>query len=99
MQNEFNDAARRDPQLWRIAKKRASFKYHLTSYLLVNGFLWMLWLFTTDNINFDGRMPWPAFTTFGWGIGLFFHFMGAYVNAGNSLAEQEYLKLTREKNI
>ena len=32
----------RDKQLWRIAKKRAGFKKHLASYIIVNGFLWAM---------------------------------------------------------
>ena len=36
----------KDPQRWRIAKRRASFKRHLAVYIVVNLFLWLVWFFT-----------------------------------------------------
>lgn len=38
----------KDPQLWDIAQRRASFKRHFTTYLIVNAFLWAVWYFTGD---------------------------------------------------
>ena len=53
----------RDKHLWRIAKKRAGFKKHLASYIIVNGFLWSVWYFTQGNNDFEemheGNFPWP----------------------------------------
>ncbi len=85
----------RDPQLWQLAQRRASFKSHLTSYLIVNGFLWILWFFSDGERH--GTLPWPAWSTLGWGIGLFFHYMGAYVNTGKNSVEKEYDKLQQNK--
>lgn len=88
--------AGKDPQLWQLAQRRASFKYHLLTYLAVNAFFWAVWFFTGSHHDHSG-LPWPVWPAFGWGLGLFFHFLGAYVNPKGNLAEKEYEKLTRNK--
>ena len=82
----------KDPELWEIAKKRASFKTHLITYVLVNAFLWALWFFTRSNAHAPGY-PWPIWTTLGWGIGLAMHYASAYIFPGINSVEQEYNKL------
>ncbi len=48
-------------------KAKQDFKVHLTSYLVVNGFLVVLWVVT-------GRgYFWPIWPILGWGVGLMFH--------------------------
>ena len=83
-----------DAHLWEIAKRRASFKYHLATYIIINLFLWTLWVFSNDGGN---RYPWPVWTTGGWGIGLFFHYLGAYVFPQENSVQKEYEKLLKEK--
>lgn len=97
MENEKQQQAPKDEVLWEIAKKRASFKTHLTTYLVVNGFLWALWVFQSRG---DSRVdyPWPIWTTLGWGIGLVFHYLAAYVYPRHNSVEKEYEKLKREQN-
>ena len=75
----------KDPVLWETAQKRASFKSHLLTYVIVNAFLWGIWYFTghqreitIDNWN-SRHYPWPIWSTLGWGVGLAFHFAGAYI--------------------
>ncbi|HYC29939.1 MAG TPA: 2TM domain-containing protein [Chitinophagaceae bacterium] len=85
----------KDPQLWQTASRRASFKRHLATYLIINVFLWVLWYLTDGDVN-DNGIPWPAWTTFGWGIGLLFHYLGAYVNTGYGSVEREYDKLKNQ---
>ena len=88
----------RDPHLWEIAKRRASFKHHLGTYLVINCFLWAIWFFTGSNEYSRGNnYPWPVWSTLGWGIGLLFHFLGAYVNPKQNGVEREYEKLLRNK--
>jgi hypothetical protein len=87
----------KDPHLWEIAKKRASFKYNVATYVVVNIFLWAIWWFTGSRSYGDHHLPWPVWPTFGWGIGLVFHYLGAYVFSREDGAEKEYEKLTRNK--
>lgn len=94
----------KDPLLWEFAQKRASFKTHAISYIIVNAFLWSVWYFTGNhftensfNGNFENDYPWPIWTTIGWGIGLAFHFSAAYVFPRANAAEREYEKLKSNK--
>ncbi len=86
----------KDPQLWYLARKRASFKSHLIIYLIVNAGLWLLWYFTGGRTYGTG-IPWPVWSTLGWGIGLASHYVGAYVNTSNTSVEDEYNKLSTQK--
>jgi hypothetical protein len=95
----------KDPALWDIAQKRASFKRHLATYLVINAFLWVLWYFTgrhsaieidADDMHWN-YFPWPLWTTIGWGIGLAFHFAGAYIYPHANTVEKEYQKLQNKK--
>jgi hypothetical protein len=84
----------KDEKLWAIAQKRADFKKKLFTYLIVNGFLWLIWLFTNQNNSGNySNIPWPIWPTLGWGIGIAFQYFDAYNKAGNSLADKEYEKL------
>ena len=94
----------KDPILWEIAQKRASFKSHLLTYLIVNGFFWCLWYFTGDHYDTDTgfgkfawQFAWPVWPMLGWGIGLAFHFAGAYVFPKANSVEREYEKLKNHK--
>ena len=97
--DNYNDsqAPGRDPQLWEIAKRRASFKTHLATYIVINLFLWAIWFFTGDSDVRVNKYPWPVWSTLGWGVGLFFHFLGAYVFPRENSVEKEYEKLMRNK--
>ncbi|HUR09754.1 MAG TPA: 2TM domain-containing protein [Flavitalea sp.] len=87
----------RDPQLWQIAKRRASFRYHLFVYVIVNLFLWSIWYFGNDQGN-QSDYPWPVWSTMGWGIGILFHFLGAYVFPKENSVEREYNRLLKKNN-
>jgi len=80
--NLFNTASGnepKDPELWKIAQKRASFKSHLTVYIIMNIFFWLLWYFSDNTNAGNDRVPWPVWPMLGWGIGVVFHYLGAYV--------------------
>ena len=87
----------KDPNLWQLAQRRASFKRHLATYLVINLFLWVLWYFTKGMYDSDYNgyniLPWPIWPMVGWGIGLTFHYISAYVSTGFSSVEREYNKL------
>jgi hypothetical protein len=75
--------------LWHIAKKRAHFKKGLISYLLVNAFLWAIYLINVKHNSY----PWPLWVMLGWGIGLAFSYADAYHTNSVFSVEKEYEKL------
>jgi hypothetical protein len=84
----------KDEILWKQAKKRVSFKKQLAMYLVINAFLWALWFFTGRPYKNDAFVPWPAWCSLGWGIGLIFSFIDAYVFVNKvDAVEREYEKL------
>ena len=92
----------KDPQLWRMAQKRAQFKKHLTTYIIINGFFWVIW-FIGDfmqfgNEHYGSSYPWPIWPMLGWGIGLAFNYFEAYHGDKNTLADREYEKLKQEQD-
>jgi hypothetical protein len=90
----------KDPALWEIAQRRASFKVHFITYIIVNGFFWALWLFGGQRYGngFEARhYMWPVWPMLGWGVGLAFHFAGAYLFPKVNLVENEYQKLKNKQ--
>lgn len=88
MQNE------KDTELWALAQRRVAFKYHLTAYIIMSCFFWGLWFFAGHDAR-DG-FPWPIYPMMGWGIGLLFHFLSAYVFGKSTSIEKEYEKLKQQ---
>jgi len=89
----------RDENLWRIARKRASFRRHFYTFIIINGFFWGIWWITVGrNSGFSGY-PWPVWITLTWGIGLAFNYFNAYHGSGEDLAHEEYEKLKRDREI
>ncbi|MDP1799748.1 MAG: 2TM domain-containing protein [Bacteroidota bacterium] len=94
MENIQTDKER---MLWKQAKKRVGFRNHLLSYLLVNTMLWVMWF--VNGREMEEGLPWPIFCTLGWGFGLLWHFMGAFVfNNKLSQVEKEFEKLKAKNN-
>jgi hypothetical protein len=88
----------KDPELWRVAKKRAGFKASFYTYLVVNGFLWVLWFITSRDDNDAGILgAWPIWSTIGWGIGILFQYQDAYKDPKGGMVEREYEKLKKER--
>lgn len=79
----------KDPQLWREAKARMGFRLHFTMYLCVIILMWSAWAYSGTHTH-----PWPIYLMFGWGIGILFHFLGAY-RYFDKLTENEYRKLKK----
>ncbi len=80
----------KDEMLWRIAKKRASFRKSLASYLVINAFLTAVWYFTAQTYF------WPIWCMFGWGIGILFQYADAYHDNHAFSTQKEYEKLVNE---
>ncbi len=67
----------------RRVKAKLGFYWHLASYVIVNGFLILIYL-VTGPIPGLYSYPWFVWPMFGWGIGLLFHFLGVFVFSGSS---------------
>ena len=88
----------KDPQLWQMARKRAGFKRHLTTYIIINAFLWAIWYLTSSAYEGRTHIPWPVWPALGWGIGLVSHYFNVYVNDGSNEIEKEYNRLKNKQN-
>ncbi len=106
MEENQNNTEPKDTKLWNIARKRAEFKRHLTSYFLVNAVLWGFWFmnyfshpFEQMTIHLSDKIPWPAYVSFFWGIGLLFDFYESYYSGKGDMVEREYQKLKRKNNL
>lgn len=89
----------RDQMLWKIARKRASFKRSLYGYLIIVAFLWAVWYFTNGRVYGWGGFPWPLWVMIGWGLGLAFQYYDAYGPSGEDSVEKEYEKLKKERGF
>lgn len=87
----------KEKQLWKLARKRVSFKRHLATYIVINIMFWCIWFFSEKN-NEESGFPWPVFPMLGWGIGLTFNFLGAYIFNKEMAVEKEFEKLKAKKN-
>ena len=88
----------RNELLWKKAEKRAAFKAHLRSYVVVIGGLWIIYGLTTQQYWGHHIHPWPIWPTLGWGIGLLSHYLAAYGHYDEKKSvEIEYEKLLREQ--
>ena len=105
MEENQNNTEQKDKKLWNIARKRAAFKRHLISYLIINVMLWAIWLFRIYSHDFDfhfdfeNRIPWPAYVSFFWGIGLTFDFFNSYFLHKDDMVEREYQKLKNRNKL
>ncbi len=83
--------------LWSIAKKRAGFKKHLFSYIIVITFFWIVW-FASGRESYDnGFFPWPIWIMFWWGIGLAYSYANAYMCHNRNAIQHEYEKLKNQQ--
>ncbi|MEO8710643.1 MAG: 2TM domain-containing protein [Parafilimonas sp.] len=83
-----------DEKLWRIAKRRASFKTSLAIYFFVNLLFVLTWYLSSGSDSYF----WPIWPMFLWGIGLAFQYTSAYNNNGMFSAQSEYDRLKNQQN-
>jgi len=88
-----------DQRLWRIAKKRADFKRHLITYVIMNVFFWAIWWFTNGHNGIGNwAAVWPVWPMLGWGLGIAFQYFEAYGHTDKETAvQQEYEKLKKQQ--
>ena len=84
-------------KLWEIAKKRATFRKHLMTYVIVISFFWCIWFLNGMRSEHYSRFPWPAWIMLWWGIGLAFNYSKAYVTGNDNAVEDEYRKLKNQQ--
>jgi len=87
----------KDEQLWKIAQARASFRSHLAIYAVMSVVFWLVWFLTPARAAAN-VLPWPIWPMFGWGIGVAFHYIGAFITPKSNAAEREYQKLLQQQN-
>lgn len=95
----------------RIARGKLGFQIHLVIYIGVNSILIFLWyliaslggisVWTFMDLSDGSRFPWFLIPILGWGIGLFIHFITAYMGGGHleSVEKREYEKLKKLRKI
>jgi hypothetical protein len=88
----------KDQRLWRIAKKRAAFKHNLSSFIIINTLLWIIWWYTKGRHGQDTSWPWPLWVLIFWGLGIVFNFLDAYFGDKETMAESEYKKLKKRES-
>src|SRR4051794_21747797 len=66
---ESDPDAVRELALLRL-KKRRDFKSHLLVYVVVNAFVWAIWLVIGLTSGGGNWFPWPMFMSLAWGIGV-----------------------------
>lgn len=88
----------RDERLWRRARAIAAFKRNLFGYIVINLFLWAVWWFTAGADYFEDMkgIPWPAWVSLGWGMGIAFHYFRAYHGSNRDIAIEEYKRLKEQ---
>ncbi len=75
-----------EQQILKRAEKIVDFKTHVFSYVVVNLFLIGL------NLYHDNTIDWAFFPLFGWGIGLFSHYISVYNRLFSVEREAEKLR-------
>ena len=91
MENLSSTSREKDPRLWALAQKRVGFKRDLVLYVVVNAFLWLIWLLTDDTGAGRG-IPWPVWPTAGWGVAMVIEYFSIYKYPKENAAEKEYQK-------
>lgn len=87
-----------DDILKKIARRRVEFRKNLYSYLVVNGFMWAIWWFTTGQWGVVG-IPWPIWVMLGLGLGLLKQYYDAYQGISEDQIEKEFERLKRKQQL
>ena len=84
----------KDQMLWKMAKKRAGFKWSFLMYVLVNLMLIGIWYFTSGEESYF----WPIWPMLGWGLGITIQYFEAYHGNQFFSVQNEYEKLKKSTN-
>jgi hypothetical protein len=85
-----------EEEIYREARKRVEAKkgffIHLTVYIIINIMLVLIWAFPGG-----GGFPWFVFPLGGWGIGILFHFLEAFVFSRQTDWERKAIEKEAER--
>ncbi len=84
----------KDQLLWKMAKKRAGFKWSFLMYVLVNLMLIGIWYFTSGEESYF----WPIWPMLGWGLGITIQYFEAYHGNQFFSVQNEYEKLKNKSS-
>lgn len=68
-------------------KRKRGFQKHLRSYIIVNAFLWVVYVLGATQSHV--WWPWPLIVMAGWGIGLGLNAWAVYGRANGPISEDE----------
>jgi hypothetical protein len=86
-----------DEKLWKMAENRVGFRRHFFIYIVINLLILGLWYFTSYKEG-NSAGYWFIYPLLGWGIGVAFHYWGAYHDDYSSI-ENEYKKIKEQYGI
>ena len=75
----------------RRVKQRLELWWHLGTYVIINGFLVIVWAIT------GGGYPWFIWVMVGWGIGIAFHIMQYFLTIHGESRRQDMIRREMEK--
>lgn len=88
-----------DEEIVKLAQKRVQdkkdFFVHLAMYVIINLFLFFMWLFITGGKH--GAYPWFLWVVLGWGVGVAAHAVSVFLNPKGSSWEQREIQKEIER--
>ncbi len=81
----------------RSLKRKRGFLTHLVSYIIVNAFLWVVYVFGALSSEPHAWWPWPLVVMAGWGIGLGLNAWAVYGRANGPISEEQIQREIRRQ--
>lgn len=70
-------------------RRKRGFMKHLGAYIIVNAFLWVLYVIGALSSDPPSWFPWPLIVMAGWGVGLGLNAWAVYGRAARPISEDE----------
>jgi hypothetical protein len=86
------DTQQQDDMLWKLARKRAGFKWSFAAYIFMSVLFTGLWFFSSGSNNYF----WPGWILFWWGIGVAYQYVDAYHSNTFFSVKAEYENLKKQ---
>lgn len=86
----------KDPEIWKFAQERASFKMHSVIFFIVIAFIWVVWAFIGYINDWEYSHMWPVYPMLGWALGLLLHYLFVY-RWKKKITAKEYERLMKKK--